>query len=246
MRLDLQRWTVDEALQLTDEGLPDLAPVGTVQDVPGTGLRLYVGGEGLRAGTYTVTVAAHGRTPALALRLQHEVVRAATLTRFVRRGGAELPIARFSRISRKWRGNWQVGSAVDVAFEASSPYWLLPVVTVPLVAGANTVKVEGDGPVSPRLSLTASQTVTNPQITTDAGVTRWLGTLNAGQTLVIDATPGVWSVTVGGLDVRLGLQGPQPLLQAGTRAVTLGANLSGVLTYRPGVLDPSGVSPEPT
>ncbi|SMB85764.1 hypothetical protein [Deinococcus hopiensis] len=229
---------------VAEEELFSLTPAGQVETIPGIGSRIYTGTDALVPGSYSVTVGAWGTTRAHVRELKGQVTRAAILTRWVQKGNAELPIARWSSIKPVHYAAVSEGARVTAVFEPALAYWLLPEVTGALVAGNNAVNVLGEGPVTPRLTLTAAQAVVNPSVTTDAGVSTWHGTLQAGQTLVIDATPGVWSVTRGGVDVRTALTGPQPSLKPGMRTVTLSAGLSGTLSFRPAVLEPDGVLPD--
>lgn len=238
--LNLWRLTADQALFVSADGEkpPEIQPVGTVEEVAGTGIRLYAGPDAVKGGAYTLAIGTHGRTHADMAALQHEVLRAAVKTRAIQRTEmGTLFIARFSRITRSWRGSAQLGGAVEVAFEVASPYWWSDLKTQALTAGqTGTVNVSGNAPTGVRITFTPSQSVTNPTFTTAGGVTRLLGTYGAGSVIVVDGQPGVWTVTVNGVDQALKLDGPQPLLLPGSNAVTVSGAGAVQLAWREGYL----------
>lgn len=228
---------------VTDEGEPTLAPAGQVETVPGTGVRLYVGGDALVPDDYSVTVAVQGRDGRLTPVLQALVVQAARQTRYVRKRLGEqqglLPVARFTRIARGRRADPRLPREVKVTFAPALAYWLTEWREEEVSPGApRLLYVAGEAPAPLRIRITAgASAVDHPSVRTDAGVTTWLGTLQPGQTLDIDASPGRWAATVGGVDVRLGLTGPQPLLNPGEREVTVTApGASAVIGWQEGVL----------
>ncbi|MDO4264506.1 MAG: hypothetical protein Q4C67_09950, partial [Deinococcus sp.] len=60
--LDLYRLTTPQALFVTGENLPDLQPIGSTVELPGTGLKVFVGDSRPRAGQLEVTLATHGKS----------------------------------------------------------------------------------------------------------------------------------------------------------------------------------------
>ena len=228
-------------LGIKDEELPELRPVGSVEQVAGTGSTIYSGADELTAGTYKVTVALFrpGITRSEQSLLLREVQRAAVRTRGVLKDGRVLPITRFTSVKASRRAAVGLGAEVEATFQPAVPYWLSDPERVGITPGTpQSVSVGGDAPVPLTVRITAgAQPVTNPEVQTDAGLTRWLGTVPAGQTLALDARPGVWAVTLGGQDVRLRLTGPQPLLRPGDRALLVTAPGATVdIEYREGWL----------
>lgn len=224
--LTLHRMTQAQALWVRTEDLPEVRPVGTVEEVPGTGVNVYVGESLLVAGDYTVSVGTAGQTHADAFALQREVMRFAVQARAVQRTGeGVLHLARFTGIKRSFKGSALLGGQVDVTFRAAVPYWITAERVQDVAVGqATSVYVAGAMRAALRVTITAgSAAVTNPSILSDAGLTTWLGTLAAGQVLVIDGCPGRWAVTAAGADASLRLTGPQPYLEAGNRSVTIAA-----------------------
>lgn len=224
--LNLWRDTAAQALYVQGEELPDVLPVGQIADVAGTGVKVYAGTDELTAGVYAVTLRALGRTHTDAFTLHGEVMQAAVRTRYVRRtDGGVLAIARFTRINRKFTGSPQNAGTVRVEFQPSTPYWTTGHFTRTITPGVpQSVTVSGNGRAGVQLTLTAgAASITNPFVVTAAGETHWLGTIPAGGTLVINALPGVWIVTLNGADVSARLDGPQPHLLPGVNTVTVHA-----------------------
>lgn len=238
--LTLERRTLEQAMHVRAEGLPELSPVGEFVDVPGTGVRLYVGGDAIKGGAYTLSVGVFGRTHSDAFDLHREVMRAAVQARAVQRSdGGVLRLARFSRVSRAFTGSAQQGGAVDATWEVASPYWWTPERTLNIPEGQPTPVLNAGEALAPlRVTITAGGApVTQPSILTDMGLTRFLGTVPPGATLTIDGLPGRWSTTLDGADAHLKLTGPQPALLPGERTVTVTAPGSAVqLAYQEGRL----------
>ncbi|WP_181392027.1 hypothetical protein [Deinococcus irradiatisoli] len=237
--LGLYRFDGSNALFTKSESLPDVTPVGQVEEVPGTGLRIYTGPELLRAGTLTLTLGTHGRTHSDLTALHDTVLRAAIQTAGYQRINGVLPIAHFSKITRVYQGSAQLGGQIDVTFEAAGPYFLGPEKTETVLNGSPTLLYNnGAGRAALRVEITAgASAVVNPSILTSAGLTTWVGTVPAGQTLTLDGAVGVWSVTLGEVDVSLSLTGPQPYLDEGECTVTLtAAGASALLAWQEGGL----------
>ena len=81
---------------------------------------------------------------------------------------------------------------MKATFEAASAYWLRDTKTQ-VRGGGQPGEPQNAGQMAAPLkaSITAGVAdVINPVIQTDAGATTWLGTIPAGQTLTVDATPG--------------------------------------------------------
>lgn len=230
---------------VTQHNLPEIKPDGTVQDVPGTSAAVYIGSDHLRAGDYVTEVSAFGPTRLNLTETQREITDAARRTRWVRWLGHDLPISRFSGITNTQYAHVTQGALTKVTFRPALPYWLQPEQEVSLAGGVTDLEVPGEASVPLRVTLTTQADVVDPAIVTDAGRTRWLGTLKVGETLVIDGTPGVWTVTLNGVDVSRYLTGPQPALNPGTtRAELRGIGLRGKLAFRAGVLLPVTSAPD--
>jgi len=222
-----------------EETPPEIKPQGTVETVPQTGARIYAGYDSLVPGQYSVTVGIWATDRISQRLLRTQVMEAAMRCRFAVSGNLTLPITRFSSISPAWRGSSALGSTVKVVFEPASAYWLQGWKSQVIPVGISTTVINAGDMATPlKISITAgSSDVLNPLIETDVGPTTWLGTIPAGQTLVIDATPGLWSVTLNGDDARLQLRGPQPALLPGTRSVTITASgASAAISWQEGVL----------
>jgi len=222
-----------------EETLPSLRPLGTVETVPQTGQRIYAGYDGLVASQYSVSIGIWAGDRLSQRSLRGEVMLAATRTRYAVSGNLTLPVI-MSAVEPTWRGSAALGSMVKATFEAASPYWLRPPRLPQVVAVGSPVSLSNGGqmPAPLRLSITAGgSAVLNPVVETDAGITTWLGTVPAGQTLTIDAAPGVWSVTLNGTDAKTALRGPQPRLAPGLQSITITApGASAVASWREGVL----------
>ena len=183
--------------------------MGRVEEVAGTGVRFFVGGDALTAGNYTLTLGTYGQTHGDNFALQRAVMGAAVLTRAIQRNGSTLPIVRFAKIARTLRGGAQFSGQMTLEFVPASAYWLADSRSV-TVEGQQVVHVGGMSRASLRVTFTGP--VIDPYIVTPAGTTRWIGTVPAGADLVIDARPGRWTVTLSGAAAQLRLQGPQPYL----------------------------------
>ncbi|WP_161881951.1 hypothetical protein [Deinococcus alpinitundrae] len=222
-----------------EEMLPSLKLLGTAETVPQTGQRIYAGYDGLVASQYTVSVGIWAGDRLSQRELSGQVMLAAIRTRYAVSGNLTLPVI-MSGVEKSWRGSAALGSMVKATFEAASAYWLRPPKSPQIVAVGSAVPLSNGGqmPAPLRLSLTAGgSAVLNPVVQTDAGITTWLGTVPAGQTLTIDATPGTWSVTLNGNDVRTALRGPQPRLAPGLQTITITApGASAVVSWREGVI----------
>lgn len=245
--INLYRRTADQAIDIKGESMPDLTPAGQVVDVAGSGARLFVGTSALRGGAYTVTVGTYGRDRANLGTVQRQVLAAAARTRFVVRDGFALPVSP-SKLGRNFRGSALTGGEVSVTFECASAYWYGPILRRAVVPGVVVpFTLGGDGPVMPRIEIAAGgQDLTDLVINHDGGVTRFLDPVPAGQTLAIDARPGIWAVTLNGADRRLRLRGPQPVFNAGQTAVYVNAPGAAVtLIYREGFIHPGaeGIPP---
>lgn len=230
---------------VTERGGVDIRPEGQVQAIPGTGTSVFVGSGALLAGEYRLKVGVVGVQDRTALYgLLREFKYAFLRARWVDDGGYHLPLARFTRVTDTQYPH-PSRAEVEVTYQAATPFWYAPEESVLVTEGVTDLEVPGEAPVPLRVTLTASQDTVNPGIRTDAGETTWKGTLQAGQSLVIDGTPGVWRVTVGGVDQRLKLTGPQPRLNPGTTFVLVtGAGLSGSVAFRPGALMPVATVPD--
>lgn len=234
--LSLWRWTNEQALFVKAEGLPDLVPIGSVEEVPGTGQKIFVGERRPKAGQMTLTIGTHGKNHDEAFALQRELMNLAPLIRaYSRVPGGTLEIAGYSSVKRSFQGSAMFGGTVELTLECASPYFWLDAPPQQVLAGQNTVQVGGIAPTGIRLELTASQGVTDPQIVTDAGVTTWHGTLAAGQVFVMDSRRD-WIATLDGRDVSLFITGPLPSLEVGTRVLTIPAGLTGKVLWREGEL----------
>lgn len=237
--LNCYRMTKEQALFVRAEDLPEVRPVGGVEEVAGTGVKVYAGPELLTSGEYTISLGTHGKTHGDAFSLQREVMRWAIRARAVlRTGGGVLHLAHFTSIKRSFKGSAMLGGQVDVTFAPATPFWIVAerVQEVSSV-GPTAVFVDGQMRSALRLTLTATSTVTNPSILSDAGLTTWLGTLQPGETLLIDGRPGHWAVTVNGADKALQLTGPQPYLEPGSRTLTLSApNCTALIEWKEGEL----------
>ena len=222
-----------------EETLFELKSQGSVETVPQTGARVYAGYDALVPGQYSVTIGIWAGSRTDQARLRSEVVQDARRCRSVVSGGLTLLIASYSTITPAWRGSSLLGSTVKAVFEPASAYWLRSAREQFIPPGAPVaVTNAGDMPAGLRLSITAgASAVTNPSVMTDAGLTAWTGTIPAGQTLVIDATPGVWSTTLGGVDAHLGLSGRQPRLNPGSTSITvLASGATAVAAWQEGTL----------
>jgi hypothetical protein len=105
------------------------------------------------------------------------------------------------------------------------PYWLRPARSQAITPGGPVVVVNaGVAAASLKVVITAGAApVVNPRILSAAGLSTWTGSVPAGQTLIVDASPGVWSVALNGLNVKAQLSGPQPALGLGAQSVTVTA-----------------------
>lgn len=238
--LTLERRTLEQAMHVRAEGLPELSPVGEFVDVPGTGVRLYVGGDAIKGGAYTLSVGVFGRTHSDAFDLHREVMRAAMQARAVQRSdGGVLRLARFSKVGRAFTGSAQQGGTVDATWEVASPYWWGPPVKVPVNVGVpHPLHLNSDAPTPLRITIDGgAQSVTQPSILSDAGLTRWLGTMPPYAQLIINGQPGLWSVTLNGVHVETKLTGPQPFLKGGDTHLTItAAGATAHVIYQEGLL----------
>lgn len=236
----LYKFSEGHEIRPLEETLPEIKPVGTIETVPQTGARVYAGYDALTAGQYSVTVGIWAGDRLSQRELRGQVALAATRVRYAVSGNLMLPIANFSTVTPSWRGAAALGSTVKAVFEAASAYWLRPPKPPQTVVVGSSAPLSNGGQANAplRLSITAgSADVLNPVVQTDAGTTTWLGTVPAGQTLTIDATPGTWSVALNGTDVKTALRGPQPRLAPGMQTITITApGASAVVSWREGVL----------
>lgn len=234
--LNLWRWTREQALFVKSESLPDLSPIGTFEDVPGTGQRLFIGERRPKAGQLTLSIGTHGKSHEDTFALQRDLLRIAPLIRaYSRIPGGTLKVAGYSTLKRTFSGSPQAGGVVDLTLECASPYFWSPAQKRSVTAGANGIEVGGQARVGVMLTLTASATLTDPAIVGPMGTTTWRGTLNAGQSLTLDSREG-WAVTLGGADVSLFVTGPLPYLDAGHNTLTLPAGVTGTLEFMEGEL----------
>ncbi|WP_261665489.1 hypothetical protein [Deinococcus sp. Marseille-Q6407] len=236
--LDLYRLTNPQALFVTGESLPDLQPIGSTVEVPGSGLKVFVGDSRPRAGQLEVTLATYGQSHGDNFALQREIMSLAPLIGgYSRSPGGTLHIAGYSSVKRTFHGGAQLGGTVTLTLECASPYfWQKEEEPLTIQAGPNTVEVGGVARTGLRLELTAGAApVTHPEIITDAGVTRWLGEVPTGGRLVLDSLHGL-TATLNGQPAHLRVSGPVPWLEPGRRTVTLSPGLSGRLTWQEGEL----------
>lgn len=222
--LALHRVTREQALLVRSETLPDVNPIGTVEDVPGTGLKVLSGGRGARAEQVTVVIGTHGRTHHDAFALQQEILRAVPLIHgYSRVPGGTMDITAASA-RRELSGGAQSNGTVTLTMTCASPYfwvdtdeWDVPVGT------PQTVDVRGMADTGVRLTLMAGAApIVDPSVLTDAGLTTWHGTVPAGGVLVMDSRRE-WTVTLNGADAGLTVTGPLPALSPGERSVTVTA-----------------------
>lgn len=234
--LNLWRWTNEQALFVRSESLPDLQPIGAVHEVAGTGQKIFIGDRRPKAGQISISIGTHGKNHEGAFTLQRELIALAPLIRgYSRVPGGTLRIASYSAVKRSFSGAAQFGGTVELTLECASPYFWQDAPPQSVISGANMIYVGGMAMTGLRLTLTASQTVTDPVMMTDAGQTTWHGVLNAGDVLVMDSREG-WTVTKNGIDVSLAVTGPLPMLEAGQRTLAIPAGLSGQLNYMEGNL----------
>lgn len=239
----LDRETPDQLVWLTGSDEPEITRSGSYEPVPYSPAVVYVGDGQLRSGSFTQAIALLATSRAEQFALLEEFARQATLTRWIELGTRQLPLAGFTRISRKWRSAAALGAAFEVTWQPALPYWLDPAQTLSVTPGTpQTVVNAGVAAVLLTVSITAGASdVASPSVQTDAGLTTYIGTVPAGQTLVIDPSPGRWSVTLNGVPVRTGLHGPQPRLVPGTNSVLVtapGATVSA--SYRAAWFEPVG------
>ena len=110
--LQLYRQTAQQTMVMKSEGMPEITTSGQVITTPFTGIKLFVGSAALVAGSYTMTIGTYGQRHQDAFDLQRELMRAAMKTAYISRNpGGALSIAAFSRISRSFRGDAQLGGA---------------------------------------------------------------------------------------------------------------------------------------
>lgn len=245
----LDRETADQLVRLTGSDEPEITRSGGYEPVPYTPAVVYVGDGQLRSGAFTQTIALLATSRAQQFGLLEEFTRKATLTRWIQLGTRQLPLAGLTRISRKWRSAAALGAAFEVNWQPALPYWLDPPQTLSLTPGAPQVVLNaGVAAVPLTVSITAGGSdLSSPSIQTDAGLTTYIGTVPAGQTLLIDPSPGRWNVTLNGVPVRTGLRGPQPRLDVGARVVLVtAAGASASVTWREAHFEPDGSGPDPS
>ncbi|QLG11728.1 hypothetical protein HLB42_21490 (plasmid) [Deinococcus sp. D7000] len=218
------RNTDEQALYVKGEDFPEVLPVGVVQDVGATGVRLYVGSDALRGGDYSLTLGTLGKDHGPLFDLQRTVLHATMRTRFVRRNLETLPVHPL-RVKRTIRGSAQSGGEVEAQFAALIPYWLGPERFTSLTPGLpSPIGISGQMTVWPRIEITAGSGAVNlPSVLSDAGLTEIYTDIPPGQTLVLDTRPGQWAVTLNGADISRLLAGPQPFLLPGDRLLTVSA-----------------------
>lgn len=236
--LSLHRMTREQALWVRSEGLPTLAPIGTYEDVPGTGQRVLIGERRPRAGQLVISLGTSGRDHAGAWGLQRELVALAPLIRRYRREpGGTMDVAGYSAVKRTFSGQAQSGGNVEFTLECASPYFWTDQEATVAVGSAQALSIGGVAPTGLRLTLTAGgAAVTDPRILSDAGLTTWHGTVPAGGVLALDGLSGQ-PATLNGVDVSLYLTGPLPHLEPGDRTVTVTApGASAKLNWREGEL----------
>lgn len=223
--LDLYRLTPEQALLVKSETLPGLTPIGAFEEIPGTGLKVFVGERRPRAGQLEITLTTAGRRHEDAFALQRELLRIVPDIRaYSRVPGGTMDIAGASQVTRTITGSAQVAGAVAMTLECASPYFWADREPVTVPTGTpQPVDVGGVADTGLRVTITAGgSAVTDPSIRTDAGLTTWRGVIPAGGSLVLDSLNG-WSVTLGGVDVDLFVTGPAPALTPGERTVTVTA-----------------------
>lgn len=234
--LNLYRWTPEQALFVKTETLPDLVPVGTFEDVPGTGMKIFIGERRPKAGQFAVTLAAHGKNPDEAWALQREIANLAPLIRgYSRTPGGTLSIAGVSKVTRSFTGAAMHKAAVELTCETASPYFWQESKSRAVATGSVVaVSIGGQARADLKVSITAGgSAVINPSILSDAGLTTWHGTIPAGGALVLDGE----DVTLNGVDAALYVTGPQPYLEPGTPTLTIAAaGASAVIAWKEGEL----------
>lgn len=232
--LNLHRWTNEQALFVKTETLPDLVPIGTFEDVPGTGMKIFIGERRPKASQFAVTLAAHGKNPDEAWALQREIATLAPLIRgYSRTPGGTLSIAGISKLTRSFTGAAMHKAAVEVTLETASAYFWQESKSRPVATGvAAIVSIGGQARVDLRVSVTAGgSAVTNPSILSDAGLTTWHGTIPAGQILTLDGE----DVTLNGVDAALYVTGPLPYLEPGLPGLTIiAAGATAVIAWKEG------------
>ena len=234
--LNLYRWTPEQALFVKTETLPDLVLVGTFEDVPGTGMKIFIGERRPRAGQMIITLATHGKNHDEAFALQREIANLAPLFRgYSRTPGGTLSIAGVSKVARSFAGSAQHGGAVELTVEHKSPYfWQESKSRSVAVGSAAIVNIGGQARADLKVSITAGgSAVINPSILSDAGLTTWHGTIPAGQILTLDGE----DVTLNGVDAALYVTGPLPYLEPGLSSLTIiAAGASAVIAWKEGEL----------
>ncbi|GAA4002638.1 hypothetical protein GCM10022631_11660 [Deinococcus rubellus] len=234
--LNLHRWTPEQALFVKGETQPDLVPIGTFEDVPGTGLKVFVGERRPRAGQFAVTLGTHGKNPEEAFALQREIATLAPrIAGYSRTPGGTLSIAGVSKVTRSFTGAAMRGGAVELTLECASPYFWQESKTRTVPVGVVTpVSIGGQARADLRVSITAGgSAVTDPSILSDAGLTTWHSTIPAGQTLML----GGEDVTLSGMDAALTVTGPLPYLEPGFASLTIiAAGATAVIAWKEGEL----------
>lgn len=212
-------------LTLTEERELTLMPSGGVQAVPYSPASVFVGEPGVvRADAYGLTLVIDADSKAACDALKAKLNAAAVRTRFIARGAAYLPIAMFKSLSLKRWSGYLAGGEYTAEFHPAQSHWVIASHEREISPGVNEVIVGGDVPAPLHVTITAGAApIVNPSVVTDAGTTTLLGILPAGGVLAIDARPGVWTVTVNGVNAKTSLTGPQPFLRPGARSVTLTA-----------------------
>lgn len=225
MLLPLWRDTGEQRLGLAAENLPELTAIGTVEPVPGTGLKVFVGERRFKAGPLTVTIGTLGRRAADGWALQREIIGLLPHVRgYWHSLAGTLKLAGCTVAKRSLTGPYEPGGQIEIALEPKSPYfWQTEQGAGIIPGGPQPVTVDGVARTPLRVAITAGTApITDPRVLSDAGETRWQGTVPAGQTLVIDGGAGPRAL-LGGLDVSLYLLSPLPYLEPGERTITVTA-----------------------
>lgn len=236
--LNLHRVTREQAWMVRAETLPRRFSLGGVVDRGGSGVRAFVGSRGRRADQLKLSILTAGQSHADNFAVQQMILNALERVHgFQRSPGGLLDIA---VVDAEPTINYNSGTSgtVNVTAEVLTPYWWTNEQTETITPGAaRVVLIGGEAWTGIRVTITAgSQAVTDPVIVSDAGESRWNGTIPAGQTLTVDNIRG-WRCLLGNVDASLGWTGPLPYLTPGERTLTVTApGATAELTWREGTL----------
>lgn len=235
--LRLERVTDAAEVRVLEERLPEVRG-GAVQTVAGTGVRVAGGGP-LQGGAYGLVVGLWAQDHTSARLLRSEVMRHLRRAAYAQSVGLLYELAGEPTLVPTWRGSSALGSTVTATWEVARPYQLGPLRDAAVPVGVATpLDIGGDAPCDLTVEITAGAApVVDPAVTSASGVTTWEGTIPPGETLVIDAAPGRWAVTLAGADVHRQLLGPQPVLTPDAPTVRVdAAGASARIRWQEGVL----------